>query len=66
MSATQWIPRRNVARMIVIRNAVTVLRNRTWKRQQTVMTTTVSETCVLANELLSGLIGGSYRRDAKT
>jgi hypothetical protein len=52
--------------MIVIRNAVTVLRNRTWKRQQTVMTTTVSETCVLGNELLSGLIGGSYRRDAKT
>jgi len=47
--------------MIVIPSAVTVLRSRTWKRQQTVLTTTVSETCVLGNELLSALIGGSYR-----
>jgi hypothetical protein len=36
--------------MIVIPSAVTVLRSRTWKRQQTVLTTTVSETCVLGNE----------------
>ena len=47
--------------MIVIPSAVTVLRSRTWKRQQTMTTTTLSETCVLGNELLSALIDGSYR-----
>ena len=43
--------------MTVIASAVTVVRRRTWNSQHTKMRITVSDTCVLGNELLIALSG---------